>query len=261
MQESETKVQTAASEKTSASDKAVVATEQEKVTSSSTVKTSTKAQAPRQSTPRPRAPKNQEPKAAQESVVMHQEQQAESVVSAKPAEPKPTTQKQHGQQTSRNNHHVKVAQDQGSEHAVLPAEEKRQYSARGQHSQAEHHDRSRSQDDRQSYAEQRAYESRSHEQQPKDGYSQQEGRSHDGNRNYYHNQSHQGQQRHSYKSEERQERQEHRQQQQEPRRLNLTEMSLTDLNLYARRFGIVGASLMSKDDLIKKLVTSKLILK
>jgi transcription termination factor Rho len=42
-------------------------------------------------------------------------------------------------------------------------------------------------------------------------------------------------------------------QNQEPRRLNLAELSLTDLNLYARRFGIVGASMMSKDDLIKKI--------
>lgn len=46
---------------------------------------------------------------------------------------------------------------------------------------------------------------------------------------------------------------EQRQQNQEPRRLNLAELSLTDLNLYARRFGIVGASMMSKDDLIKKI--------
>jgi transcription termination factor Rho len=39
----------------------------------------------------------------------------------------------------------------------------------------------------------------------------------------------------------------------ETRRMSLSEMSLNDLNIYARRLGIVGASLMSKDDLIKKI--------
>ena len=39
----------------------------------------------------------------------------------------------------------------------------------------------------------------------------------------------------------------------EPRKLNLSEMSLNDLNIYARRLGIVGASLMNKEDLIKRI--------
>lgn len=47
--------------------------------------------------------------------------------------------------------------------------------------------------------------------------------------------------------------QQEQRQAQEPRRINLSELSLTDLNIYARRFGIVGASMMSKDDLIKKI--------
>ena len=45
----------------------------------------------------------------------------------------------------------------------------------------------------------------------------------------------------------------HDRQHQESRRFNLPEMNLTDLNLYARRLGIVGATLMNKEDLIKKI--------
>jgi transcription termination factor Rho len=40
----------------------------------------------------------------------------------------------------------------------------------------------------------------------------------------------------------------------DPRKLNLSEMSLNDLNIYARRLGIVGASLMNKEDLLKRIV-------
>lgn len=39
----------------------------------------------------------------------------------------------------------------------------------------------------------------------------------------------------------------------EPRKILLETLSLTELNLYARRLGIVGAVLMSKDELIKKI--------
>lgn len=41
----------------------------------------------------------------------------------------------------------------------------------------------------------------------------------------------------------------------EPKKPRLEELSLVDLNQYARRFGIVGASLLSKDALIKKIKT------
>lgn len=40
---------------------------------------------------------------------------------------------------------------------------------------------------------------------------------------------------------------------QEPKRPRLEELSFSDLNFYARRLGIVGASLLSKDELIKKI--------
>ncbi|MFI5333036.1 MAG: transcription termination factor Rho [Candidatus Babeliales bacterium] len=43
------------------------------------------------------------------------------------------------------------------------------------------------------------------------------------------------------------------QQYQEPKKTRLEEFSLNDLNLYARRLGIVGASLMNKEDLVKKI--------
>lgn len=44
------------------------------------------------------------------------------------------------------------------------------------------------------------------------------------------------------------------QSQQEPRKMSLTEMSLNDLNIYARRLGVVGASLMNKEDLLKRII-------
>jgi len=39
----------------------------------------------------------------------------------------------------------------------------------------------------------------------------------------------------------------------EPRKIALETLSLTELNVYARRLGIVGAVLMSKDELVKKI--------
>jgi transcription termination factor Rho len=64
----------------------------------------------------------------------------------------------------------------------------------------------------------------------------------------------QEQTRHENRPAQEQRSQHHEQRQpQEQRRVNLHELSLADLNLYARRFGIVGASLMTKEDLIKKI--------
>ena len=60
-------------------------------------------------------------------------------------------------------------------------------------------------------------------------------------------------QEHRSGQENRPQQHEQRSQPQQDRRLNLTELSLTDLNVYARRFGIIGASMMSKDDLIKRI--------
>lgn len=58
---------------------------------------------------------------------------------------------------------------------------------------------------------------------------------------------------HEQRSQSSQQQQHEQRPAQEPRRVNLAELSLTDLNVYARRFGIVGASMMSKEDLIKKI--------
>lgn len=63
---------------------------------------------------------------------------------------------------------------------------------------------------------------------------------------------HDRQHRDRYQDRQQQERYQDRAQQ-EPRRLNLAELTLTDLNLYARRLGIVGASLLHKEELIKKI--------
>jgi len=51
-----------------------------------------------------------------------------------------------------------------------------------------------------------------------------------------------------------QDRNQDQRQPQEPRRMNLSEMTLNDLNIYARRLGIVGASLLNKEDLLKRII-------
>lgn len=93
------------------------------------------------------------------------------------------------------------------------------------------------------------HDSSRYEEQPQPQRQYQE-RAHDQNR-YQERSEGRGQQESRSQQENRP--QQEQRQNQEPRRLNLTELSLTDLNVYARRFGIVGASMMSKDDLIKKI--------
>lgn len=102
------------------------------------------------------------------------------------------------------------------------------------------------QQDQRPYHDSARYEEQSQQQRPYQERQQEQGR-------YQENRSEgRGYQESRAPQENRQQQQEHRQNQ-EPRRLNISELSLTDLNVYARRFGIVGASMMNKEDLIKKI--------
>ncbi|MDR3549821.1 MAG: hypothetical protein P4L31_00260, partial [Candidatus Babeliales bacterium] len=260
MQESDTKVKTAAPESSE---------EQEKPVTLPTSKTSTKAHGTRQTTPRPRAPKNQEPKLTpsdnlvQETVAVEVPQK-KVVVRDLPAQAQPEqVEKAEAPVVALSIKTREVSPERARQPKPMVEKPAARYESQPP----------RYNDERQPEA--RQYDNRSYEQQPSNAYIQsQENRSYDGGRGYYqNNQSSQGQQprnqernQDQYAQSGRQYdrdsgnqpaqpyRQEHRQQQnQDFRRVNLAEMSLTDLNVYARRFGIIGASLMSKEDLVKKI--------
>lgn len=137
---------------------------------------------------------------------------------------RPMPEPRHAEPQQPRSQHQEPRQEQQRTNVPEPRQQER-YNQEGRY-----HDR-----DRDRYQDNRSYENVPRENNPRN-YDQGGGHG----RNYQDNNRQQGQ----YQD---------RQQQQEPRKLNLHEMSLNDLNIYARRLGIVGASMMGKEELVKRI--------